>query len=539
MTAGRRWSHRSTRLSLRARLLWTFLVPLAAVLLLVGLAATEVLRGQLLHEVDVRLAAASARSATADSGTGPTGRAPTDDEAATQHPDHDDGPAFLGARGQGAGTLGARIVGGGTVEAGVVDDQGSDADLTTAQRTELAALPVDGRPHDMQLGGGIGSYRLLAVRGSDGDVLVTGLPLGSADAALSKLITVEVAAGLAGLAVAAAVGALVLRRTLRPLTHVAVTATRVTELPLASGEVALPERVPEEDTRTGDEVGQVGTALNRLLDHVETSLHARQASEMQVRQFVADASHELRTPLASIRGYAEFFRRQERDGATVSPEVVAHTLRRVESEAVRMSVLVDELLLLARLDAGRDLELAEVDLALLAADAVSDAHVAAPGHHWQLDVPPVAVLVPGDAVRLHQVVANLLGNVRTHTPEGTTATVRLRIEDGAAVLSVVDDGPGIPAALQARVFERFARGDSSRSRAAGSTGLGLAIVQAVVAAHDGTVRVASRPGCTEFTVRLPGATLGDAVEDRDGVDRVLPQVGHSVATATTKAAESR
>jgi two-component system OmpR family sensor kinase len=172
-----------------------------------------------------------------------------------------------------------------------------------------------------------------------------------------------------------------------------------------------------------------------------------------------------------------------------------------------MSSLVDELLLLARLDAGRDLELGEVDLTMIAVDATSDAHVAAPGHRWQVDVPPSAVLVRGDAARLHQVVANLLGNVRAHTPEGTAATVRLHVEDGTAVLSVVDDGPGIPAALQGHVFERFARGDSSRSRAAGSTGLGLSIVQAVVEAHDGTVTVASRPGRTEFTVRLPGATV--------------------------------
>jgi two-component system OmpR family sensor kinase len=234
---------------------------------------------------------------------------------------------------------------------------------------------------------------------------------------------------------------------------------------------------------------------------------------MQVRQFVADASHELRTPLASIRGYAEFFRRQQRDGREVGPEDMAHTLRRVESEALRMSVLVDDLLLLARLDAGRDLELGEVDLTMLAVDAASDAHVAAPGHRWQVDVPSAAVLVPGDATRLHQVVANLLGNVRTHTPDGTTATIRLRVEGTTAVLEVSDDGPGIPAELQPHVFERFARGDASRSRVAGSTGLGLAIVAAVVSAHDGTVGVDSAPGRTVFTVRLPGATLGPVEED--------------------------
>jgi two-component system OmpR family sensor kinase len=178
-----------------------------------------------------------------------------------------------------------------------------------------------------------------------------------------------------------------------------------------------------------------------------------------------------------------------------------------------MSLLVDDLLLLARLDAGRDLEIGEVDLTALVIDAVSDAHVAGPGHRWRFDVPPVAVLVPGDAARLHQVLANLLTNVRTHTPEGTTAWLRLRVDGGTAVLEVADDGPGIPPPLQRHVFERFARGDASRSRAAGSTGLGLAIVAAVVTAHDGTVQVTSRPGSTVFTVRLPGASLGEADAD--------------------------
>jgi two-component system OmpR family sensor kinase len=171
-----------------------------------------------------------------------------------------------------------------------------------------------------------------------------------------------------------------------------------------------------------------------------------------------------------------------------------------------MSGLVDDLLLLARLDAGRDLDLEEMDLTALVVDVVNDAHVAGATHRWRLEVPPFAVQVRGDARRLHQVVANLLTNVRTHTPEGTTATVGLRVEDGTAVLEVTDDGPGIPPALQRHVFERFARGDLSRSRASGSTGLGLAIVAGVVEAHDGTVGVHSRPGRTAFTVRIPGAT---------------------------------
>jgi two-component system OmpR family sensor kinase len=506
---------RPQRLSLRARLLWTFLIPLTFVLVLVGVVSTATLRDQLVGQVDTRLTSALSRSAHADDGYLPPPQVSEDGQFGG-------GPDFLGTRGQGAGTLGARVIQGTTVEGAVITEGGGYESLNIAQLTQLAGVRTDGRPVTVDLGGKLGSYRVAAATTQDGDTIVTGLPLASTDSAVGDLMTIEAIAGLSGLAVAAAAGVVVLRRTLRPLEHVAATATRVTELPLASGEVTLAERVPEADTDTRTEVGRVGTALNRLLDHVEESLSARQASETQVRQFVADASHELRTPLASIRGYAEFVRRQRRDGRGVSEEDVAHTLRRVESEAVRMSVLVDDLLLLARLDAGRDLELGEVDLTVLAVDATSDAHVAAPGHRWQVDVPRGAVLVPGDATRLHQVVANLLSNVRTHTPEGTTATVRLRVEAGTAVLEVVDDGPGIPPELQAHVFERFARGDASRSREAGSTGLGLAIVEAVVSAHDGTVSVTSTPGRTAFTVRLPGATLLGDDEPEDEVELPAP-----------------
>jgi two-component system OmpR family sensor kinase len=220
---------------------------------------------------------------------------------------------------------------------------------------------------------------------------------------------------------------------------------------------------------------------------------------MQVRQFVADASHELRTPLAAIRGYAELSRRSR---APISEEI-AHVLNRVESEAKRMTVLVEDLLLLARLDAGRPLAHDPVDLTMLAVDAVSDAHAAGPRHYWQLDLPEEPVTVIGDGARLHQVLANLLANARTHTPEGTAVTVSVRADHEAAVVHVIDGGPGIPAELQPHIFERFARGDSSRSRAAGSTGLGLSIVHAVVTAHRGHVSVQSVPGQTIFTVVLP------------------------------------
>jgi len=178
-------------------------------------------------------------------------------------------------------------------------------------------------------------------------------------------------------------------------------------------------------------------------------------------------------------------------------------MRRVESETDRMTTLVEDMLLLARLDSGRPLAQEPVDLSRLVVDAVSDAHVAAPDHHWRLDLPEESVSVTGDPARLHQVLANLLANARTHTPAGTTVTTSLAAAGPYATLRVVDDGPGIPESLLPQVFERFARGDTSRSRAAGSTGLGLSIVAAVVEAHGGTVEVSSRPGYTEFAVRLP------------------------------------
>jgi two-component system OmpR family sensor kinase len=250
------------------------------------------------------------------------------------------------------------------------------------------------------------------------------------------------------------------------------------------------------------EVGQLGAALNRMLDRIADALSVRYASETRVRQFVADASHELRTPLAAIRGYTELAQRQRED----VPAEVAHAMCRVESEARRMTQLVEDMLLLARLDAGRPLEREQVDLSQLAVDAVSDAHIAGPDHRWLLDLPDEPVMVVGDRPRLQQVLANLLANCRTHTPPGTSITTSLATDgDGGIALTVADDGPGIPADLQPEIFERFARGDSSRSRREGSTGLGLAIVSAVVKAHHGTIAVRSVPGDTAFTVRLPGS----------------------------------
>lgn len=350
--------------------------------------------------------------------------------------------------------------------------------------------------------GAYGDYRLIAAPSHDdpNTVFVTGFSMSTVDDTVRSLGFILGGVAAAALVAAGVAGAMIVRRSLRPLRRVADTASRVAELELDRGDVALSVRVPEADTDPKTEVGLVGAALNRMLGHIAAALAARQASETRVRQFVADASHELRTPLAAIRGYAELSRRSHDE----VPAHVAHAMRRVESESNRMTTLVNDLLLLARLDSGRPLERDDVDLSRLVVDAVSDAHIAGPNHAWRLDLPADPVTIVGDAQRLHQVLANLLTNARTHTPSGTTVTTGLaHSADGAVTLTVTDNGPGIPPALLPEVFERFARGDTSRSRNAGSTGLGLAIVAAVVAAHDGDVRVTSEPGNTVFTVVFP------------------------------------
>ncbi|MGE9807191.1 MULTISPECIES: sensor histidine kinase [unclassified Janibacter] len=380
-----------------------------------------------------------------------------------------------------------------------VNAKGQNDSLDADQVAELNAAGLGRSPRTVDLGGDIGDYRLVSTRTVEGWTVVTGVPVGPVDATVRVIGLIVAGAGGLGLAAVGAGGTYLVRRSLEPLDRVAATARRVSELELDSGAVALAERVPAADTNPSTEVGQVGLALNGLLDNVGGALAARHESEMRVRQFVADASHELRTPLASIRGYAELSRR-EREPV---PPGVTHALSRVESEALRMQDLVEDLLLLARLDAGRPLEREPVDLTLLAMDVVSDARAASPGHRWELDLPAEPVEVVGDRARLHQVVANLLANARTHTPAGTRVTTRLRNEGGRVTLSVADDGPGIPEALQPTIFERFTRGDDSRQRASGSTGLGLSIVDAVTRAHHGQVSVESAPGRTTFTVALP------------------------------------
>jgi len=373
--------------------------------------------------------------------------------------------------------------------------------LSHADKAVLTAYPAGGQPFTSDLSS-LGDYRLLAAPGPPGVTFLTGLPMTQVNSTLRQVAAVEIVVFAAALLLTGVLGTGFVRLSLRPLRRVAATATQVAERPLASGEVTLPERVPDADPRT--EVGQVGSAFNRMLGHVEAALARRAASEARLRRFAADASHELRTPLAAIRGYAELARRHP--GPV--PADIAHALGRVESESARMSVLVDELLLLAQLDAGRPLAKEPVDLTRLAIDAASDARAASQDHRWVLELPDEPVLVEGDEHRLHQVLANLMSNAAKHTPEGTTVTVALTIgaDPPAVRVSVTDSGPGIPEELQPALFERFVRGDSARSNAGTSTGLGLAIVQAVTTAHGGSVSVTSRPGHTSFVITLPRLT---------------------------------
>ncbi len=346
---------------------------------------------------------------------------------------------------------------------------------------------------------GYGDFRVkMQPPNAAGSASVTGASLADVAADQRKLAEVMALVACGAIILGGLITFVIVSRAVRPLERVAATARKVSTLPLDKGEVDLAIRVPEKDTDSRTEIGSVGAAINQMLGHVSGALTARYASETRVRQFVADASHELRTPLAAIRGYAELARRGEHE-----PGAVAHALRRVESESERMTTLVDDLLLLARLDSGRPLDSAEVDLTMLAVDRVSDARVAASDHRWQLDLPDEPVTVTGDSARLHQVLANLLANARNHTPPGTVVVTGVRREPGGAVLTVTDNGPGIPPDLQPEIFGRFVRGDTSRSRAAGSTGLGLAIVAAVISAHGGTVTVQSRPGRTTARVWLP------------------------------------
>lgn len=473
--------------TLTVRLIASVVALVALVGFLVAASATVVMREYLYSRLDNQVADAYRRTGgpRLDNDRSPFDRSPGERRLIVQ-----------------PGTLAVYVPSGGGDPVGLVarfgrSDDGDDfRSLSSGAARRISRIAADGEGHTVSVRGQ--SYRVLATTDAAGNPLVIGLPTRDIDETVAQMALFFGLLTLSGVGVAAALGNTVVRRQLRPLREVADAAREVTTQDLSRGDTEIATRVPDDLTDPRTEVGQVGNALNTLLDHVDSALSARHRSEQQVRQFVADASHELRTPLSTIQGYAELSRRSPDDLA-----LLGNALDKVETEAGRMSALVEDLLLLARLDAGRPLARAEVDLTRLLLEAVADAQVVAPDHQWRLDLPDEPITVTGDDARLHQVVSNLLTNARHHTPAGTTVTVGVRASGQEVVISVHDDGPGLPPELVAGAFERFTRGDSSRTRSSGGAGLGLSLVSAITAAHGGSASVESTAGNTTFLVRLP------------------------------------
>jgi two-component system OmpR family sensor kinase len=391
--------------------------------------------------------------------------------------------------------------------------------------TEVATLPRT--PYTARAPDGT-EWRLLALYNQEGQLMFLGQSLTDVQGAIHRFLVIELIVGGATLLIVSAIGAEVIRRSLRPLSEIETKAAAITAGDLTQ---RVPEYEPDSDVPK-TEVGTLGRTLNTMLNEIEVAFQARaeseararnaasaahqseiraRRSEERMRQFAADASHELRTPLTTIRGFAELYRH----GAAREPQETQRLLRRIEDEAQRMGMLVDDLLLLARLDQERPLEQVPVDLRVVAADAVAAAHVVAPARPVTLEIAAGTggLIVTGDELRIRQVVSNLMTNALTYTPPATPVALRLsadvRPDGGIARIDVVDHGPGLSEGHMAHAFERFYRGDTARTRGvegghSSGTGLGLAIVAALVKAHGGTVDVARTPGGgATFQVQLP------------------------------------
>ena len=553
---GRRMSLRSWRpgslltppRSLRTRLVVGVLGLVLVMAAVMSAFSTVSLRHTLMARTDSQLMAAAQRAAdkrhdltqearkaseqAAQEGADKPGDQPDGADGTDAGPDKHGVPPGLDAAGQSTGTLTLITPQTSSSDsetsetAAYIDKNGHYASISKEDCRLLLSQATEDHPVTVDLHH-LGSYRVVATRDeASGSTVITGLSLEGDKGLIRTQLLIELAVALVGALVVALAGRTMVRASLAPLERVARTAQRVASQPLERGEVSIEDRVDQADLDSSAEVGQVGGALNTLLGHVESALAARQRSETQVRQFVADASHELRTPLASIRGYTELIRREGADADL--PEEATYALERVHSESVRMTALVEDLLLLARLDAGRELRREEVDLVGLLVDTVADARAAGPDHDWQLDLavlePPADAtpeeaedflpeppLVIGDEARLRQVVVNLLANARVHTPAGSHVTTTLAREGDTLIVRIHDDGPGIAPDVRDRLFERFARGDSSRERRTGSTGLGMSIALAIVQSHGGSIDVDSSTAPedhgTTFSVRLPAAAV--------------------------------
>ncbi|HSR23111.1 MAG TPA: HAMP domain-containing sensor histidine kinase, partial [Candidatus Eisenbacteria bacterium] len=445
-------------LSLQARLVVGLVAVVLAGLLVADIATYASLRDFLMTRVDQQLEDARLLAFGGGPGRG-------------QHPGP---PPSIPS-----GTYAARMLRDGTV----IDEPSIGYGTTgSAARPVLPdPLPTDNPPPFTVDGtSGVSRYQVLVAWDGGDDFHIVAIPLTEEQSTLQLLVLREAEIGAAVLAGMVLLCLVIVRLGLRPLERMGQTAGAI-----AAGDLA--RRVSPATPRT--EIGRLGLALNGMLSQIESAFAERTRSERRLRRFIADASHELRTPLTSIRGYAELLRR----GAERSPADSELARRRIEEEATRMGVLVDDMLLLARLDQGRPLVREPVDLRAIARDALADAAAVAPDRTITLTAPE-PVVVTGDDMRLRQVVGNLACNAIVHAPPSTPIEIGLTRRDGQAVLTVTDHGPGLPPDVAARVFEPFYRGDAGRSRDRGGSGLGLSIVAAVVAAHQGSVRVRETPG---------------------------------------------
>ena len=470
-------------MTLRARLTLVLMVLLAAGLIVADVATFAALRTFLVQRVDQQLQAATA----------PIARL-------LASPDLPSGEVPLPGDGDDAsvpsGTYAALYDPNGEEVNHVVFSYGTGGEPTPELPSDV--LSFDGRSQLSTSGSVVGGsdFRVIAEHFEGGYTVVIAIPLTEVRQTLRQLVVVAVFVTVAVIAAMAVLASSIVRRGLRPLERIEQTAGAI-----AAGD--LSRRVEDDDPRT--EVGRLGGALNVMLGRIERSMDEQRASEEALRRFLADASHELRTPLTSIRGYAELFRR----GAGDDPADTALAMRRIEQESARMGVLVDDLLFLARSGRGRPIAREPFDLARVTADAAQDSRAVDPSREIGLDVPGSLVVV-GDESRIRQVLANLLSNALTHTPEGSPIHVRASAAGGWAELAIADHGPGLTPHESAHVFEAFYRADPARGRtadAAGAgTGLGLAIVAAIAEAHGGSASVTSDLGSgATFTVRLPVA----------------------------------
>ena len=498
---------------LRVKLMATVLALLVAAMSLIAVASVTALRRYLMADLEGNLTVVSKQAA---------------DSFNAGHTKFQLPPYYYGATSQN----------GQWVQADNVANVFTDAQLPELPPVSDAADRA-GEPFTVGSKGEAKRWRVLINPLSNGQYELVAISQYEVDHAVQRLVTINLFGGISVLLFAATIGAELIRRSMRPLSQIEKTASAI-----AAGD--LSQRVPDpepDNPRPATEVGSLARSLNTMLAQIETAFTAQAASEAaareaeqnaryseeRMRRFVADASHELRTPLTTIRGFAELYRQ----GAVTTPQQTAEVVQRIENEASRMGLLVEDLLLLARLDRERPLKLTPVELRVLAAEAVEAARVVAPDRQITLVTAPGSghLVVRGDDARLRQVIGNLVTNALTHTPAGTPVIVRLASEPvegdtGMAVLEVHDRGPGLSVEQQERVFERFYRADPARTRRSDgtvSTGLGLAIVAALVAAHEGVVEVDSQPGVgATFRVRLPlvetDDDFGDAEEDIDETD---------------------